>query len=225
MAPRFVLCPACNRHAHPHERQCPFCDSPFGPEAARSMGAGVALTVGLSLVAGCEQQPALAQTPGNTRVDAATARAVDAANVGLGSLAPDASDTGHGPGTGFGVYGGPPLAARRPDAPVLRALPPSVEGALSVEAVRRVVLRNLGQVARCFEQAGDGGVAATGRVAVRFAINAQGLVGVASVESSSLPTTTLGACVAAAVRRWQFPTPERGMVTVQQTYTMQVPSR
>lgn len=216
MAPRFVFCPACNRPAHPHERQCPFCDAPFAPDAARSVGAGVALTVGLSLVAGCEPQSALAQTPGNTRVDAATVRATDATVA----TAADVGFPGLGlPGSGFGVYGAPPSALRR-TGPVVRALPSTVEGALGADVVRRIVLRHLGQVSFCVGTIGDGGPAVTGRAVVRIEIDAQGAVTGSSIESSSLPTSA-AECIVAASRRWTFPAPGQGTVTVHQPFVVQ----
>lgn len=209
MAPRFVFCPACNRPAHPHERQCPFCEAPFGPETTRSVGTGVALTVGLSLVAGCEPRSALAQ-PRDARADAAAVPAADAGFTGLGQ-----------PGFGYGVYGAPPSALRRTNGPVVRAMPPSVEGALSVEVVRRIVLRNINQVSFCVGAARDGGPALTGRVVLRMDIDAHGAVTGSRVEGSTIAAPSVEACIATASRRWTFPAPARGTVTVHVPYLMQ----
>lgn len=212
MAPRFVFCPACNRPAHPHERQCPFCDAPFGPEATRSVGTGVALSVGLSLVAGCETQSALAQ-PRDARADAAAAPVADAGFPGLGQS-----------GFGYGVYGAPPSALRRASGPVVRAMPPSVEGALPVEVVRRIVLRNINQVSFCFGNATDGGPAPTGRVVLRMDIDAQGAVTASRVEESTTAAPSVDACIATASRRWTFPAPARGTVTARVPYVVQAAS-
>lgn len=209
MAPRFVFCPACNRPAHPYERQCPFCDAPFGPETTRSVGTGVALSVGLSLVAGCEPQSALAQ-PRDARADAAAAPVADAGFTGLGL-----------PGSGYGVYGAPPSALRRATGPVVRTATPTVEGALSAEVVRRIVRRNLHQVSFCVGAARDGGPALTGRVVLRIDIDAQGAVSASSVEQSTLAAPSVEGCIAAASRRWTFPAPERGTVTARVPYTVQ----
>lgn len=85
-----------------------------------------------------------------------------------------------------------------------------------------MVLRNLGQVNHCYEQ----GLAARpnleGRVVVRFVIGAYGTVIAANVTDSSLAVPSVGACVARAVQRWQFPVPEGGsVVTVSYPFTPQ----
>jgi outer membrane biosynthesis protein TonB len=53
-------------------------------------------------------------------------------------------------------------------------------------------------------------------VVIRFVIGATGTVMASSVGDSSIPVPSVGECVANAVRRWQFPSPEGGgVVTVQ----------
>lgn len=230
MAPRFVFCPDCNRPAHLHERRCPFCDAPLGPEPARAVGAGVALTVGLSLAAGCERPTALAQAPVGPRGDAAVANLTDATAANVADASPrmaglglPASDSPFGPGTGFGVYGAPPSALQpgtRP-GPRVRLEPPSVEGALSPDIVRRVALRNLNQVLYCVRVALDGGPAPTGRVAVRVEIDAQGAVARSTMERSSLPMPSANECIVTATRRWQFPAPDRGTATLHLAWLFQ----
>jgi hypothetical protein len=51
-----------------------------------------------------------------------------------------------GAGQGYGAGAGRGLRERRAAGPTVRAAPPTVQASLSPEAIRRVVLRNLGQV-------------------------------------------------------------------------------
>ncbi len=249
MAPRFVFCPSCNRPAHVHERACPFCDAPLAADPSRSVGVGVALSVGLSLVAGCERAPVAPEAPRAARPDAAvvpvghapaethdaapadaSTTALDAASadvgegtIGLGSIGTigvyGAPSAPRALGSGYGVYGSPPAALR--GQRVVRALPPSVQGELSPEVVRRVVMRNVGQVQRCIEEGQASRPGLAGRVTVRFVVNGEGAVIGSGVESSTLAAPTVEQCVAAATRRWQFPAPERGVVMVHQPFNVQ----
>ncbi len=90
------------------------------------------------------------------------------------------------------------------------------------EQVRRVVLRNLGQVRHCYEQALEQHAGASGRVSVRWVIGADGQVLAAGVAANDTGVASLGDCVAGAVRRWQFPAPSGGVVTVNYPFTLDV---
>jgi TonB family protein len=124
----------------------------------------------------------------------------------IGTLGHGASNgQGYGSGAGRGLMG-------RGAGPTVRAAPPSVSGSLSPEAIRRVVLRNLGQVTRCHEQALRTNPNAAGRVVLGFTIGPSGAVVAAEVSSSSYPVASAAQCAANAVRRWQFPAPQGGGV-------------
>ena len=85
-----------------------------------------------------------------------------------------------------------------------------------------MVLRNLGQVNRCYEQGLSTNPNIAGRVVIRFVIGASGTVMASSVGDSSIPVPSVGECVANAVRRWQFPSPEGGgIVTVNYPFNLQ----
>jgi len=70
------------------------------------------------------------------------------------------------------------------------------------ESVRRVALRNLGQVARCGRIHAEG--ARPGRLAVRFVSGEDGSVLAAHVASSTVASPALEDCVSHALRRWHF---------------------
>jgi TonB family protein len=93
---------------------------------------------------------------------------------------------------------------------------------LSSEQIRRVVVRNLGQVRHCYQQALETNAGASGRLSVRWVIGADGQVMGAGVESNDTGVASLGDCVTSAVRRWQFPPPSAGVVTVTYPFTLDV---
>ncbi len=136
--------------------------------------------------------------------------------IGLGALGHGALGHGAGPGTGqgYGSGAGRGLRTRGASGPIVRAAPPEVSGLLSPEAVRRVVLRNLGQVTFCHEQGLAQNPNAAGRVTVRFVVGATGGVLNSGVASSTYPMQGVGDCIASATSRWQFPSPEGGGVVV-----------
>ncbi len=141
--------------------------------------------------------------------------------IGLGSIGAMGHGAGTGTGQGYGSGAGRGLAARSTRGPLVRAAPPSVQGLLSPEAIRRVVLRNLGQVTHCHEQGLAMNASASGRVVVRFVIGGTGSVMAASVSESNYPIPAVGECVANATRRWQFPAPESGgLVTVSYPFNL-----
>ncbi len=142
--------------------------------------------------------------------------------IGLGGLGTMGHGAGTGTGQGYGSGAGRGLGGRTNEGPRVRAAPPEVSGLLSPEAVRRVVLRNLGQVTHCYEQGLASNPNAAGRVVARFVIGASGAVMSAVVAENSLGQPGVGECVAGAVRRWQFPAPEGGgVVTVSYPFIMQ----
>ena len=143
--------------------------------------------------------------------------------IGLGDIGTLGHGAGQGQGQGYGSGAGGGLGGRGNAGPIVRAAPPSVAGLLAPEAIRRVVLRNLGQVTHCYEQGLATNPNLEGRVVVRFVIGGTGNVMASNVADSSLPLPSVGECVANAVRRWQFPSPEGGGVaTVNYPFNLQL---
>ncbi|MFO0601960.1 MAG: AgmX/PglI C-terminal domain-containing protein [Polyangiales bacterium] len=122
----------------------------------------------------------------------------------------------------YGRTQGTRLAARGTHGPIARAQAPTVDGQIPQEAIRRVVVRNIGQVNRCYEQGLNLSPTAAGRVTVRFVIAGGGAVLAAGVAQNELGVASVGDCIANAVRRWQFPVPEAsGPVTVSYPFMLQ----
>jgi hypothetical protein len=129
-------------------------------------------------------------------------------------------------GRGYGANGGGlgPRAPRVP--PRLVAYPPEVRGGLSKEVIRRVVHRHLAEVRHCYEQRLIARPDLQGRVAVRFIIGATGAVAAAVVTSSTIEDAAVAPCIANAVKRWSFPTPEgSGIVSVTYPFVLQQSGR
>lgn len=93
----------------------------------------------------------------------------------------------------------------RPDAPPQRCGEGGDGALIDPAAIRRVVVRNMGQVRHCYEDALHERPGAQGRVSVRWVIGANGDVLASSVTDDTTSVASLGQCVAGAVRRWQFP--------------------
>jgi TonB family protein len=142
--------------------------------------------------------------------------------IGMGNIGTMGHGSGTGSGQGYGSGAGRGLRNRGNTGPTVRASPPTVTGLLSPEAIRRVVLRNLGQVNHCYEQGLATSPNIAGRVVVRFVIGGTGSVMGSNVADNSLGVPSVGECIANAVRRWQFPAPEGGgVVTVNYPFNLQ----
>ena len=159
----------------------------------------------------------------------------------LGTVGAGAGACGCGegmPNNGLGIYG---TMGRIAEHAVHRAAPPEatrsvprvrcasgvdrpeggcdamVEGLLDPSVVRRVVRRNIGQIAYCHELALRADPTREGRVSVRFVIDAEGSVIASEIIERETTVPEAGPCIAAAVRRWTFPSPANGGV-VRVTY-------
>jgi hypothetical protein len=87
--------------------------------------------------------------------------------------------------------------------------------------IRRVVLRNIGQVNHCYQQGLAINPGLTGRVAVRFVIGSNGSVMTAVPTGDNLGLPSVSACIAGAVQRWTFPIPaESGAITVTYPFSL-----
>lgn len=119
-----------------------------------------------------------------------------------------------GPGNGPGGYGNTGDIADR--GRTSRVPPPvtagraQVTGGLSQEAIRRVVQRHLPEVRFCYEQGLQSNPSLEGRVSVRWIISPAGSVQSAAIGSSDLRSAPVESCIASAVQRWTFPTPDGG---------------
>lgn len=94
-----------------------------------------------------------------------------------------------------------------------------VVGSLDKDIVRRVIRRHLNEVKFCYEQQLVRRPELAGRVTVQFTIAPTGAVAGALVSESTLRNVQVEACVAQAVRRWEFPKPN-GVVMVSYPFVL-----
>jgi TonB family protein len=125
----------------------------------------------------------------------------------LGTIGRFGHGPGSGPGYGAGVGALHAHQIRTPD-PILGD--GSVRGTLDKEIIRRVVRRHLNEVKYCYQQALSRRPTLEGRLVTQFTIAPTGRVLAAVVQSSTLREVSVEACVVNAVKRWEFPAPDRG---------------
>jgi TonB family protein len=126
----------------------------------------------------------------------------------LGTIGSFGQGTGSGPG-GYG-HGAGQLHARRTIVPDPIIGDGSVRGTLDKEIIRRVVRRHLNEVKYCYQQSLARRPSLEGRLVTQFTIAPTGRVLAAVVQSSTLKEISVEACVVNAIKRWEFPAPERG---------------
>lgn len=147
---------------------------------------------------------------------------------GLGTLGTMGRGSGGGDGDGYGTgYGDGvgSLRAHRSRVPrVITGTGADVRGSLSREAIRRVVRRNIAQVRFCYEQGLQQNPSIEGRVTVSWIISPTGAVTSTSVANTTLGSAGVESCIANAVGRWSFPSPDGGgVVGVSYPFLLQSP--
>lgn len=128
---------------------------------------------------------------------------------GLGPFGPG------GPGGRGGAPRGPALGPYRVKGPTTEVGRVEVNaGSMDREVIRRVIRSHMPEVKFCYERALMSQKELAGRVQVKFMINPAGKVLASVVEASTLHNQSTEQCVAEAVRRWEFPKPPSGIVSV-----------
>ena len=89
-----------------------------------------------------------------------------------------------------------------------------VRGSLDKELIRRIIRRHINEVKFCYERELTRNAGLQGRVMVQFTISGTGSVMASIVQSSTLGNPGVEQCIAGAVRRWEFPKPQGGIVVV-----------
>lgn len=143
--------------------------------------------------------------------------------VGIGPIGGGGGDGTIGTGLPFGPGGpggrrgpaGPGLKRYIAHAPVTEVGKVEVSaGTMDREVIRRVIRSHMKEVKYCYEKELMAHKELEGRVQVKFLIGPMGKVATSLIESSSLRNAGTEQCVAEAVRRWEFPKPPSGPVTV-----------
>jgi TonB family protein len=97
---------------------------------------------------------------------------------------------------------------------------------LAAAEVRRVELRNLGQIVHCYEQGLRRNPHLRGRFQVRLWIGPTGSVTAVNVTASDdqLGDTEVHSCIRSAIRQWQFPAPNGPFAVVVAPFSFEPPN-
>jgi hypothetical protein len=143
------------------------------------------------------------------------------AGIGLDSIGPLGHGAGGlldgqgiGPGGGAFSHGRLQRAHDATKGPRLRELEITRGGHLPAEVIQRIVRQNFGRFRLCYEGGLRGNPGLTGRVAVKFIIDRNGSVSLASDGGSDLPDQAVVSCVVRAFANLSFPEPDSGIVKV-----------
>ena len=177
-------------------------------DEGRAMGADAESVVGNLIAA----NPGAAYGPGGlgTTGTGAGAAGEHEGMIGGGGPLPTLGRFGRGSGSGPYGTGVGALHAHQVRVPDPIIGDGSVRGTLDKEIIRRVVRRHLNEVKYCYQQALTRRPSLEGRLVTQFTIAPTGQVLAAVVLSSTLREVSVEACVVNAVKRWEFPAPDRG---------------
>jgi TonB family protein len=146
------------------------------------------------------------------------------ATIGLGNVAHRRAAEGYeGSGSGYGRGAGG-LGGRRAHAPDVVSGQVIVRGLLDKQIIRRVIRSHQNEVRACYDRALLQRPDLGGRVTVQFTLDGHGDVVAAVVQQSTLGAPPLEQCIAAAVRRWKFPSADGGGIVVASYPFVLVPS-
>ncbi len=87
-------------------------------------------------------------------------------------------------------------------------------GVLDTNSIAKVVRRRKGAIKNCYEKQLKRNPKLAGKVKVQFTILESGRVGSARVMLDTTGDPAVGKCIANAMKRWRFPKPDGGSVTV-----------
>lgn len=97
---------------------------------------------------------------------------------------------------------------------VVKSERPEVDGALDPDAIARFVKTRIASVKDCYERELKRNPQLAGKVAIAFTIEESGRVSEAEVETNTMGSDTVASCIAERIKRWVFPKPKGGSVTV-----------
>ena len=80
--------------------------------------------------------------------------------------------------------------------------------------ITQVVRRRKGTVKACYEKQLERNPRLSGRVKLQFTILESGRVGSTRILEDTIGDAQVGRCIAGAMKRWRFPKPEGGSVTI-----------
>lgn len=130
--------------------------------------------------------------------------------IGLGNTGLIGKGGGGGTGSGYGRGSGAGFGGRGAAIPQVRQAKATVDGPLDRDIVRRIVRAHINEVRSCYNAGLTNNPELGGRVEIQFVIDGDGKVETSVVSETTLPDSSVSACIAKAVKRWQFPKPQGG---------------
>jgi TonB family protein len=91
---------------------------------------------------------------------------------------------------------------------------PDVDGALDSDAIAKVVRSRKRMVQDCYERELKRNPGLSGKIEIEFTIDANGRISEAFVASNRMGSDAVGDCIISRLKRWRFPKPDGGSVTV-----------
>ncbi len=134
---------------------------------------------------------------------------------GLGTGVGSGSGAGGGRGSGGPGGRGEGSGKGRGEAKVsVQPGTPQVSGYLSAEQINRVVKANQAALRYCYESEVQRQRSLRGKVVIQWRVDRAGAVPTARVASSTLGDPRVEGCIVRQVRKWRFPQPDGGEVSV-----------
>lgn len=96
----------------------------------------------------------------------------------------------------------------------VKAEAPEVDGSLDGESIAKVVRARLRSIQDCYEKELKRDASLSGKIEIEFTIGSGGDVEEARVSNNKMGSAAVGDCIVSRVRRWRFPQPGGGRVTV-----------
>lgn len=96
----------------------------------------------------------------------------------------------------------------------VKAEAPEVDGSLDGESVAKVVRARLRSIQDCYEKELKRDASLQGKIEIEFTIGSGGEVDDARISANKMGSAAVGDCIVSRVRRWRFPAPSGGRVTV-----------
>ncbi len=135
-------------------------------------------------------------------------------SFGGGGVGTGTGGLGHGGGTGQG-YGTGHGRLGSGSTTSIRQGTTSVTGSLPPEVIQRIVRQNFGRFKLCYEHGLKNDPKLSGKIAIKFVIDATGAVSKAERDASTtMSDASVVACVVAGFSNLSFPQPQGGTVTV-----------
>lgn len=135
--------------------------------------------------------------------------------IGLGSIGTIGRGAGTGTGSGHGSGAGAMGGGRSGSKGRVAAATASTSGSgLATEIIARIVRSHIAQIQYCYEKAMVKLPTLSGKVAVKFVIDAKGAVSSADGTDTTITDAEMVSCVTGVVKRMAFPAPADGSAVV-----------